>query len=109
MKKERKVDANEVLQTQKHSYSSYDEAPSIPHHTVEMMYTAVQKRHKDSENETDTDKGDAPPIPPYTGEEYHIRNNLIICTLQLFSLLCKWVHQQKYSVSEPHILCIVLV
>ena len=64
-------DANEVLQTpiQKHSYSSYDEAPSIPPHTVEMMYTAVQKRHKDSV-ETE-DKGDAPPIPPYTGEEYH--------------------------------------
>ena len=53
----------------KHTYSIDDEAPSIPPHTVEMMYTAVQKRHKDS-IETE-DKGDPPPIPPYTGEEYH--------------------------------------
>ena len=66
-KKERKVDANEA--PQKQSYSSYDEAPSIPHHTVETIYTAVQKRPKDSiEIE---DESDAPPIPPYTGEEYH--------------------------------------
>ena len=68
-KKERKViqDANE--DPQKHSYGSYDEAPSIPPHTVEMMYTAVQKRLKDSVEIED--EGDAPPIPPYTGEEYH--------------------------------------
>ena len=54
---------------QKHSYSDDNEAPSIPPHTVEMMYTAVQKRPKDSVEIED--EGDAPPIPPYTGEEYH--------------------------------------
>ena len=64
-------DENEALPTlvQKHTFSSYDEAPSIPPHTVEMMYTAVQKRPKDSVEIED--EGDAPPIPPYTGEEYH--------------------------------------
>ena len=68
-KKESKViqDANEA--PQKHSHGSYDEAPSIPPHTVEMMYTAVQKRPKDSVEIED--EGDAPPIPPYTEEEYH--------------------------------------
>ena len=79
-------DTNEAppISVQKHSYSSGDEAPSIPPHTVEMMYTAVQKRPKDSveiEDEGDVppippypgeeDEGDAPPIPPYIGEEYH--------------------------------------
>ena len=65
-------DTNEASPTdsvQKHTSSSDDEAPSIPPHTVEMMYTAVQKRHKDSVEIED--EGDAPPIPPYTGEEYH--------------------------------------
>ena len=62
-------DANEASPTlvQSHTYSSDDEAPSIPPHTVEMMYTAVQKRPKDSVEAED--EGDAPPIPPYTGEE----------------------------------------
>ena len=62
---------NEVSKSpdQKHTFSSYDEAPSIPPYTVEMMYTAVQKRPKDSVEIED--EGDAPPIPPYTGEEYH--------------------------------------
>ena len=69
-KKENKViqDANEA--PQKHSYGSCDEAPSIPPHTVEMMYTAVQKRLKDSVEIED--EGDAPPIPPYAEEECHI-------------------------------------
>ena len=68
-KKENKViqDANEA--PQKHSYSSCDEVPSILPHTVEMMYTAVQKKLKDSVEIED--EGDAPPIPPYTEEECH--------------------------------------
>ena len=66
---------NKVLQIankspdQKHTFSSDNEAPSTPPHTVEMMYTAVQKRPKDSVEVED--EGDAPPVPPYTGEEYH--------------------------------------
>ena len=63
--------ANETPQSpvHKHTYSSHDGAPSLPPHTVEMMYTVVQKRPKDSVEIED--EGDAPPIPPYTGEEYH--------------------------------------
>ena len=72
-------DAHEALSTpdsaQKHSYSSDDETPSIPPHTVEMMYTAVQKRPKDGVEIED--EGDAPPIPPYTGEEYHTSGTLL--------------------------------
>ena len=49
---------------------SDDEAPSIPPYTVEMMYTAVEKRPKISVEIKDH-KDDALPIPPYTGEEYH--------------------------------------
>ena len=64
-------EANEAPSTldQNHTYGSDDEAPSIPPHTVEMMYTAVQKRPKDSVEIED--EGVAPPIPPYIGEEYH--------------------------------------
>ena len=43
-----------------------EEAPPIPAHTVEELYTAVVKKPKAS---TAEDEEEAPPVPPYTVDE----------------------------------------